>query len=70
MEYRFTGNWLARSAKVSDKSFDPPNEANWTRAQEEKRRSEEDTLNQELRRYEQACTYRGVVNFSPSINLF
>jgi hypothetical protein len=69
-EYRFTGNWLARSAKVSDKSFDPPNEANWTRAQEEKRRSEEDTLNQELRRYEQACTYRGVVNFSPSINLF
>ena len=34
-EYRFTGNWLARSAKVSDKSFAPPNEANWTRAQEE-----------------------------------
>lgn len=69
-EYRFTGEWLARAAKVSDKSFSPPNEANWTRAQEEKRRSEEDTLNQELRRYEQACTYRGVVDFSPSVTLF
>lgn len=69
-EYRFTGSWLARAAKVSDKSFSPPNEANWTRAQEEKRRSEEDTLNQELRRYEQACTYRGTVNFSPNVTLF
>lgn len=69
-EYRFTGEWLARAAKVSDKSFSPPNEANWTRAQEEKRRSEEDTLNQELRRYEQACTYRGVVDFSPSVTLY
>lgn len=68
-EYRFTGNWLARAAKVSDKSFSPPNEANWTRAQEEKRRSEEDTLNQEMRRYEQACNYRGTVNFSPNVTL-
>lgn len=68
-EYRFTGNWLARAAKVSDKSFSPPNEANWTRAQEEKRRSEEDTLNQEMRRYEQACNYRGTVNFNPSVTL-
>lgn len=68
-EYRFTGNWLARAAKVSDKSYSPPNEANWTRAQEEKRRSEEDTLNQEIRRYEQACNYRGTVNFNPSVTL-
>lgn len=68
-EYRFTGEWLARAAKVSDKSFSPPNEANWTRAQEEKRRSEEDTLNQEIRRYEQACNYRGTVNFNPNVSL-
>lgn len=60
-EYRFTGNWLARAGKVTDKSFSPPNEANWTRAQEEKRISEENTLNQEIRRYEQACNYRGTV---------
>ena len=69
-EYRFTGEWLARAAKVSDKSFSPPNEANWTRAQEEKRRSEEDTLNQEMRRYEQACAYKGTVEFSPSMQLY
>ena len=67
-EYRFTGEWLARAPKISDKSFSPPNEANWTRAQEEKRRSLEDSLNQEIRKYSQSCAYRATVgtrgNFS------
>lgn len=61
-ENRFTSAWLPRTAKVSDRSFTPPNEANWTRAQEEKRRSLEATLNEELRHYEQNCAYRRVVN--------
>ena len=60
-ENRFTSAWLPRAAKVSDRSFTPPNEANWTRAQEEKRRSLEATLNEELRLYEQNCAYRRIV---------
>lgn len=60
-ENRFTSQWLAREAKVIDRSFTPPNEANWTRAQEEKRRSLEATLNEELRQYEQNCAYMTTV---------
>lgn len=56
-ETRFTSAWLPREAKVADRSFTPPNEANWTRAQEEKRRSLEAALNEELRSYEQNCAY-------------
>lgn len=67
-EYRFTSAYLPRAAKINDKSFIAPNEANWTRAQEEKRRSLEDSLNQELKKYSQDCAYRGTVgakgNFS------
>jgi len=60
-ENRFTSAWLPREAKVSDRSFTAPNEANWTRAQEEKRRSLESTLNEELRAYEQNCAYLSIV---------
>lgn len=60
-ENRFTSAWLPREAKVSDRSFTSPNEANWTRAQEEKRRSLEATLNEELRNYEQCCAYMTTV---------
>lgn len=60
-ENRFTSVWLAREAKVIDRSFTPPNEANWTRAQEEKRRSLEATLNEELRQYEHNCAYMRTV---------
>ena len=67
-EYRFTSAYLPRAAKISDKSFTAPNEANWTRAQEGKRRSLEESLNQELKKYSQDCAYRGTVgakgNFS------
>lgn len=61
-EARFTSAWLPREAKVTDRSFTPPNEANWTRAQEEKRRSLEATLNEELRNYEQNCAYLNTVS--------
>lgn len=60
-EQRFTSAWLPREAKVIDRSFTAPNEANWTRAQEEKRRSLEATLNEELRNYEQNCAYMTTV---------
>ncbi len=60
-ETRFTSAWLPREAKATDRSFSPPNEANWTRAQEEKRRSLEATLNEELRNYEQTCAYMAAV---------
>lgn len=60
-ENRFTSAWLPREAKVSDRSFSPPNEANWTRAQEEKRRSLEAALNEELRQYESNCAYMTTV---------
>lgn len=60
-EDRFTSAWLPRAAKVNDRSFTPPNEANWTRAQEEKRRSLEATLNEELRQYEHNCAYMRTV---------
>ena len=56
-ENRFAAAWLSREAKVMDRSFTAPNEANWTRAQEEKRRSLETALNEELRNYEQNCAY-------------
>lgn len=59
---RFGSDWLSRAAKVTDKSFAPPNEANWTRAQEEKRRGLEATLSDELWRYEQNCTYQGQID--------
>lgn len=61
-ENRFTGEWLPRAAKVSDKSFSPPNEANWTRAQEEKRRGMEASFNDEMWRYEQNCMRQGALN--------
>lgn len=61
-ENRFTGEWLPRAAKVSDKSFSPPNEANWTRAQEEKRRGMEASFNDEMWRYEQNCVRQGALN--------
>lgn len=61
-ENRFTGEWLPRAAKVSDKSFSPPNEANWTRAQEEKRRGMEASFNDEMWRYEQNCVRQGAFN--------
>ena len=61
-ENRFTGEWLPRAAKVSDKSFSPPNEANWTRAQEEKRRGMEASFNDEMWRYEQNCVRQGTFN--------
>lgn len=60
-EQRFTSSWLPREAKVNDRSFTAPNEANWTRAQEEKRRSLEAALNEELRNYEQNCAYMTTV---------
>ena len=60
-ENRFTSAWLPREAKVTDRSFTPPNEANWTRAQEEKRRSLAATLNEELRQYEYNCAYMRTV---------
>lgn len=60
-ENRFTSEWLPRAAKVTDRSFTPPNEANWTRAQEEKRRSLAATLNEELRQYEYNCAYMRTV---------
>lgn len=69
-ENRFTGNWLARAAKPTDRSFSPPNEANWTRAQEEKRRSLTASLNEELNRYEQNCAYRGTVGASQTFSLY
>lgn len=61
-ENRFSGEWLARAAKITDKSFAPPNEANWTRAQEEKRRWIESSLNDEMWRYEQNCYAQGALN--------
>lgn len=60
-ENRFASAWLPREAKVADRSFTTPNEANWTRAQEEKRRSLEATLNEELRLYEHNCAYMSTV---------
>ena len=69
-EYRFTGEWLPRAAKISDRSFAPPNEANWTRAQSEKRASIEASLNQELLHYEQNCAYKGTVGGSTIFSLY
>lgn len=68
-ENRFTGDWLARAPKLTDKSFLSPNEANWTRAQEEKRRGMEQTFNEELRRYEQNCAEHGIMNGTPGVLL-
>ena len=57
-EFRFSGDWLARTPKATDKTFNMPNEANWTNAQEAKRQGLERSFQSALRGYEQAVAYR------------
>lgn len=57
-EQRFSASWLDRAQKPRDKTFDLPNEANWTRAQMEKAELVRQRLNGLMYAYEQRVEYR------------
>ena len=56
-EQRFSASWLDRAQKPRDKTFDLPNEANWTRAQMEKANLVRQRLNGLIYAYEQRIEY-------------
>ena len=60
-EFRFAGNWLNRQPKIRDKSFSPVSEASTTRADTERYKAWEKSLNDELEAYAQSETYRAVI---------
>lgn len=57
-ENRFTGNWLDRTPKVKDKSFEIGNEANQLRANNERLKNIRGNLDMELERYARNLAYR------------
>lgn len=57
-EGRFAGDWLNRTPKVKDRSFDLPSEANQTRANTERLKALGRALNGELARFAQNQAYR------------
>lgn len=56
-EQRFSASWLDRAQKPRDKTFDLPNEANWTRAQMEKANLVRQRLSGLIYAYEQRVEY-------------
>lgn len=56
-EQRFSASWLDRAQKPRDKTFDLPNEANWTRAQMEKAELVRNRLNGLIYSFEQRAEY-------------
>lgn len=59
-EQRFSASWLDRAQKPRDKTFDLPNEANWTRAQMEKAELVRQRLNGLIYAFEQRIEYNRV----------
>lgn len=59
-EQRFSASWLDRAQKPRDKTFDLPNEANWTRAQMEKAELVRQRLNGLIYAFEQRVEYNRV----------
>lgn len=57
-ENRFTGNWLDRTPKAKDKSFEIGNEANQLRANSERLKIIRGNLDTELERYARNLAYR------------
>lgn len=54
---RFDRNWLNIQAKIHDASFDPPNEANYMKQANARKRENRAALDDALRKYEQDCAY-------------
>lgn len=57
---RFFRNWLNDAPKVHDRSFDAPNEPQYMEKGNKKKLQNRSLLNEELRKYEQDCTYATV----------
>jgi hypothetical protein len=53
-------NWLNDAPKVHDRSFDAPNEPQYMEKGNKKKLQNRSLLNEELRKYEQDCTYATV----------
>lgn len=68
-ENRFTNDWLQQTAKIKDKSFAPNNEANASRANTERLKELQRTLDAELKAYEQNCAFDRVVTGGTGIGL-
>lgn len=60
---RFFREWLADAPKVHDRSFNPPNEAQYMEKGMKKKLENRGLLNDELRKYEQDCAYANVVKY-------
>lgn len=54
---RFDRNWLNIQAKLHDASFDPPNEANYMKQANARKKENRADLDDALRKYEQDCAY-------------
>lgn len=63
-ENRFSGEFLARTMKISDKTFVAANESTWTREQQAKGTAMMRALNDELARFEQNLAARQVIPMS------
>lgn len=60
-ECRYVADWLNRTPKVQDKTFTLPNAANQERADTERIKALTESLNDEMRRYEENLAYRNVM---------
>jgi hypothetical protein len=60
-EEHFGGDFLQRTQKVKDKTFNIPNESTWTREQQAKLTALEKSLNDALANFEKNCAYRQTV---------
>lgn len=54
---RFDRNWLNIQAKIHDASFDPPNEANYMKQANARKKENRAALDDALRKYEQDCAF-------------
>lgn len=66
---RFSRNWLSMSMKIHDESFTTVNEANYIAQVTKRLHDNRISFNDELRAYEQLCSYKSVVRTNGKISL-
>lgn len=59
---RFSRNWLNIQMKIKDESFQTINESNYIGTVQARLLQNRQTLSDELRKYEQDCAYRHIIN--------
>lgn len=68
---RFVTDWLSRTPKINDSSFATVNEANYTEKTSQAHLRREQSFHEQLKHYEQLCSYQTVVSNRgyPGVNL-